>query len=113
MTSTVFSESIIPSGEAAINGCVLLTKMPHFLGTRPKCSSYFESATVSYFCPCRIAGFFKLVVSVSELANLSKSVLSVALQILPKFEDCSRLHLSLFQTGFYDWLTVEDSISLI
>lgn len=30
-----------------------------------------------------------------------------------KFEDFSRLHLSLFQTGFFDWPIVEDSISLI
>ena len=57
-----FQNLFIPPGEAAIPGCVLFTKMPHFLGTRPKCSSYFESATVSYFCRCRIVGVFKLVV---------------------------------------------------
>ena len=96
-----FQNLFIPPGETTIHGCVLLTKMPHFLGTRPKCYSYFESATVSFFCPCRIAGVFKLVATVSELANLSKSVLSVALQILPKFDDCSRLHFSLFQIGFF------------
>ncbi|CAC5379506.1 unnamed protein product [Mytilus coruscus] len=53
LTSTIVS-LVIASGDAAMNGCDLLTYIPQFTGERPKSCSYFYKADFSYFYPCNM-----------------------------------------------------------